>query len=280
MELLSSNDPAQIDEAISLLQSTVYSFSMKVCGHREDAEDTMQEVLFKSIPYLSKITDPRAMAVWLYTVTQNQCRMSRRRSKFAPAQTMALEALVPDDAEISMLLADSGLSPEDSAINREGDRLLHEAVLRIPPKYRLVLVLSDMEDLDTHEIAKITSLKEGTVRIRLHRARLLVRKELARSKFPAMVKRSRENGKRKPQTAECREMFANLSEFLDHRVDNLTCDEMQKHIEDCAPCVAFIRDLEQAVERCRNFSVNCSPTTAETVHKLLAQEYRRLIVGR
>src|SRR5664279_2487691 len=212
MELLSSNDPSQIDEAISLLQSTVYSFSMKVCGHREDAEDTMQEVLFKSIPYLSKITAPRAMAVWLYTVTQNQCRMARRKSKFAPAQTLALDALVPDDAELATLLADSGKSPEASAISREDDHLLHQAVLRIPPAYRLILVLSDMEDLDTQEIAKITSLKEGTVRIRLHRARLLVRKELAQSRLPSLAKKPRKKDKQKPQTTECREIFANLSE--------------------------------------------------------------------
>lgn len=277
---MSSNDPSQIDEAISLLQSTVYSFSMKVCGHHEDAEDTMQEVLFKSIPYLSKITDPRAMAVWLYTVTQNQCRMSRRKSKFAPAQTMALDALLPDDAEISMLLVDLNLNPEDSAIGREGDRLLHEAVLRIPPIYRLILVLNDMEDLDTQEIAKITSLKEGTVRIRLHRARLLMRKELARSRFPSLVKKVRKKGQQRPQTPECREMFANLSEYLDHRVDNLTCNEMQKHIEDCAPCVAFIHDLERAVQRCRNFNINCAPATDETLRKLLAQEYSRLIAGK
>ena len=61
MKLLTANEPGQIDEAIGLLQSTVFSFSMKVCGHREDAEDTMQEVLFKSIPYLSKIEDPHAI---------------------------------------------------------------------------------------------------------------------------------------------------------------------------------------------------------------------------
>jgi len=277
MELLSSNDPSQIDEAIGLLQSTVYSFSMKVCGHREDAEDTMQEVLFKSIPYLSKITAPRAMAVWLYTVTQNQCRMARRKSKFAPAQTMALDAFVPDEGELSMLMADSGMSPEASAINREGDRLLHEAVLRIPPAYRLILVLSDMEDLDTKEIAKITSLKEGTVRIRLHRARLLVRKELAQSRLPSHTKKPRKTRDHKRQTSECREMFANLSEYLDERTDGLTYHKMQKHIEACPQCVAFIRDLERAIERCRSFSVNCSPATTRTVRNLLAQEYARLI---
>src|SRR5271165_1241822 len=277
MELISSNDPSQIETAIGLLQSTVFSFSMKVCGHREDAEDTMQEVLFKSIPYLSRITDPRAMAVWLYTVTQNQCRMSRRRSKFAPAQTLTLDDLIPDAAEISMLLADSGPSPEASVINHEGDRLLHQVVLQIPPMYRLILVLSDMEDLDTKEIAKITSLREGTVRMRLHRARLLVRKELARSKTPVREKKSRTKSEPRLRTPECRKMFARLSEYLDHRLDELTCDEMQRHIEACPPCVAFIQDLERAVERCRNFSAGCSPATAEIVRRLLAEEYLRLI---
>lgn len=268
-----------MDEAIGLLQSTVYSFSMKVCGHREDAEDTMQEVLFKAIPHLAKIDNPRAMAVWLYTVTRNQCWMARRKSKFAPQQTMTLGELMPDNHEISMLLADPGLSPEDSAISHQDGRLLHQAVLTLPPKYRLVLVLHDMEDLDTTEIAAITSLKEGTVRVRLHRARLLVRRELATPCAEPAIRKFRKRGARKRQSAECREMFANLSEYLDHRKGHLTCEEMQKHIEDCAPCVAFIRDLERVVERCRKFTVSCAPESAEIIRKMLAKEYLRLIEG-
>lgn len=64
IELLASKDEARVNEALGLLQNTVYSFSMKVCGHREDAEDTMQAVLFKSLPHLAKLEDPRATAVW------------------------------------------------------------------------------------------------------------------------------------------------------------------------------------------------------------------------
>jgi RNA polymerase sigma-70 factor (ECF subfamily) len=71
-ELLRTNTPEAVEEAIGLLQGTVYSFSMKVCGHPEDAEDTMQEVLSRSLPYLSRITEPKALAVWLYTVTRNR----------------------------------------------------------------------------------------------------------------------------------------------------------------------------------------------------------------
>jgi RNA polymerase sigma-70 factor (ECF subfamily) len=279
MKLLTANEPGQIDEAIGLLQSTVFSFSMKVCGHREDAEDTMQEVLFKSIPYLSKIEDPHAMAVWLYTVTQNQCRMAHRKSKFAPTHTMTLDALLPDEDEMANLLADSSPSPEASAISHQADELVQRAVLQIPPKYRLILVLHDMEDLDTAEIAKITSLKEGTVRVRLHRARLLVRRELTQERIPTAAKKTRKKSAPSRRTQACQEMFANLSEYLDHRIDTLTCEEMQKHIEGCPACVAFIRDLERVVERCRNFSVSCSPTTAETLRRILKEQYLSLVNG-
>ena len=80
-DLLRRNTPEAVEEAIGLLQNTVYSFSMKVCGHPEDAEDTMQEVLSRSLGHLAKIQDPQALAVWLYTVTRNRCwRMRRKRA--------------------------------------------------------------------------------------------------------------------------------------------------------------------------------------------------------
>jgi RNA polymerase sigma-70 factor (ECF subfamily) len=281
IELLASKDAAQINEAVRLLQNTVYSFAMKVCGHREDAEDTAQEVLFKALPHLAKLEDPRALAVWLYTVARNQCWMARRKSKFAPTQAMTLDALMPDDHELQMLLADPGRSPEDSAIERQDHELLQKAVLNIPPKYRLILVLHDMEELDTVEIAKVTLLKEGTVRVRLHRARLLLRRELAQVRAAGGTrqegKRSRGRVLPRKRPAGCREMFANISEYLDHRVDGLSCEEMQKHIENCPPCVAFIRDLEKVVERCRTLDAGCAPETNEALRHVLTQEYLRLL---
>lgn len=88
---------------MALLQSTVYSFSMKVCGQREDAEDTMQEVLVKSVPNLPKFDSPRALMVWLYKVAKSRCLMSRRKSKFAPKEALSLEELMPDRRELRLL---------------------------------------------------------------------------------------------------------------------------------------------------------------------------------
>src|ERR1700739_1435127 len=101
--LLEKNDPRALEQAWELLQATVFSFSMKVCGQREDAEDTMQEVLVKAVPYLPKFDSPRALLVWLYKVAKNRCLMNRRKSKFAPRQDLSLEELMPDRRALSRL---------------------------------------------------------------------------------------------------------------------------------------------------------------------------------
>ena len=87
LHLIQENRPASIDQALALLQNTVYSFSMKVCGHPEDAEDTMQEVLLKSIPHLAKFDNPQALTVWLYRVARNHCISRRRGDKNSGART-------------------------------------------------------------------------------------------------------------------------------------------------------------------------------------------------
>lgn len=89
VHLLQRGDDAAVERALALLQDTVFSFSMRVCGQREDAEDTMQEVLLKSVPHLPRFDSPKALVVWLYKVAKNRCLMSRRRSKFAPKQDLS-----------------------------------------------------------------------------------------------------------------------------------------------------------------------------------------------
>src|SRR5579871_4956606 len=104
--LLRNGDEQAVEQALHLLQQTVFSFSMRVCGQREDAEDTMQEVLLKSVPYLPKFESPKALLVWIYKVAKNRCLMNRRRSKFAPKDELSLEDLMPDRRELQNLHAD------------------------------------------------------------------------------------------------------------------------------------------------------------------------------
>src|SRR5579884_1332889 len=157
-ELARSGDAEAMAKAVALLQGTVYSFSMKVCGHREDAEDTMQETLLRVSPMLKKISNPKALTVWLYKVARSRCLMSRRRSKFAAEPDLSLDALMPNREDLEALAADRAKDPERSLLSRESEASLRAAIDKLPPEYRLVLVLHDMEELSTEEIAKITEL--------------------------------------------------------------------------------------------------------------------------
>ena len=276
-DLLRQNTPQAAEEAIRLLQNTVYSFSMKVCGHPEDAEDTMQEVLYRSLGRLAKIQEPRALAVWLYTVTRNRCWRMRRKPAHAPAQTLSLDELMPDEAELGRLLEDAASGPEEHLLDAEKHHLLHQAVLRIPAQLRIVLVLHDMEELTTEEVAEILGLKPGTVRVRLHRARLAVRKEMSRDHAQSDTAQSKKPRSRRRRSPECQELFAGLSEYLDGRVEPRTCEEMTAHIEACPTCVAFLRDLRHAIDRCRALEVPCDPGVAQRLRAILTQEYLRMI---
>lgn len=285
-DLLRNNTPEAVAEAIGLLQSTVFSFSMKMCGHREDAEDTAQEVLFRSLKHLPKLQNPSALAAWLYTVARNRCIRLRSAAANAPERKLSLDELMPDAAELSQLLLDSGKSPESRLLRREEHQLLHRALLRIPTPLRLVLVLHDMEELDTELVARILGLQAGTVRVRLHRARLALRKEIALALKGAPHGSSAQPKKKlsRPKAhevasrpKECRELFATLSEYLDGRVEPETCEKIGAHIQRCPTCVAFLRDLRAAIDRCRSLDVACDPSVISRLQTMLTREYLRMV---
>ncbi len=283
VQLIQRKDPKSLEEALALLQNTVFSFSMKVCGQRQDAEDTMQEVLLKSVSNLPKFDNPKALMVWLYKVAKNHCLMSRRKSKFAPKETLSFDQLMPDRQEMETLSGNSNVTPETSLMRRESASRLREAIQKLPPDYRIILVLRDMEELSDSDIAEITGLRPGTIRVRLHRARLFVRKELAGhngksarhlpSKVSAGIVSSAQ-----PRERRCKEIFAELSNYLDDELDESLCEELEKHMEGCKPCVAFLESLEKSIEQCRLAPGELpDPRVAARLRRDLMSEYHDLM---
>jgi RNA polymerase sigma-70 factor, ECF subfamily len=282
VQLMQRGDEASLEQALALLQNTVFSFSMRVCGQRQDAEDTAQEVLLKSVPQLPHFTNPRALVVWLYKVAKSRCLMSRRRSKFAPAPDLSLEQLMPDRKELEQLRADGSINPEAFAIRSEEAGMLRNAIQKLPAQYRIVLVLRDMEGLTDDEVAEITGLRAGTVRVRLHRARLFVRKELMKLWKPRIGKNrsvvSDGAFPEQPKPARCKAIFAELSDYLDEQLDDSLCNELEKHLDGCARCKAFLATLEATIEQCRKSPADC-PTgkAAMKLRKELMKNYAQVV---
>ena len=240
----------------------------------------MQEVLVRSLPYLCKFSSPKALIVWLYKVAKNRCLMSRRRSKFAPKQDLSLEELMPDRRELEHLVETGPGDPESLAIRKEEARHLRQAVQRLPPPHRIVLVLRDMEGLTDQEVAEITGLRPGTVRVRVHRARLFVRKELEkqRGERSRITKRVTALEPGQSRASSCKAMFAELSDYLDEQLDESLCEELERHLGNCGACQAFLASLEMTIKRCRESPQECpDPAKAARIRQRLLGEYQRAL---
>lgn len=283
VQLVHQGDPKSLEEALALLQNTVFSFSMKVCGQWQDAEDTMQEVLLKSVPNLPKFESPKALMVWLYKVAKTRCLISRRKSKFAPKEALSLEELMPDRQEMVRLSGGAEPTPEVSLMRRENAKRLRDAVQQLPPEYRLILVLHDMEELSDGDVAEITGLRLGTIRVRLHRARLFVRKELekaGRDGARSKPKKEAVVGGAHLRERNCKQMFAELSDYLDEELDDSLCAELEKHMEGCEPCKAFLASLEQTIRTCRS-TPNDRPDelASASLRREVLSKYQKLMVN-
>jgi RNA polymerase sigma-70 factor (ECF subfamily) len=244
----------------------------------------MQEVLVKSVPQLPRFDNPKAVLVWLYKVAKNRCLMSRRKSKFAPQQELSLDELMPDREELESLNGSTTINPEAYAIRSQEAGRLREAIQKLPPQYRIVLVLRDMEGLTDEEVAEITGLRAGTVRVRLHRARLFVRKEITKQLGPVIAKRqgAKSAGKvaEPMRPAHCKAMFAELSDYLDERLDDSMCEELEKHMDGCENCKAFLASLESAIEQCRKAPGEPPDgKRASKLRKQIIKDYKRVTRG-
>jgi RNA polymerase sigma-70 factor (ECF subfamily) len=160
-------------------QETAYRFSVTVCGNTDDAEDVMQEALIKTYRYASRIREPEAFRPWLYRTVRNACLMRRRRRVDEPSHLLSLDDLVPTPAGPRTVDAPApDKDPEALVINARLRRRLKQALKALPPQYRVIVFLREMEGLSTREVAQVVGVSEANVKTRLHRARLFLQQRL------------------------------------------------------------------------------------------------------
>ena len=174
-----AGDAEALERLLMKAQEVAYRFSYTVCGGPSDAEDVMQDALVKTFRYVNRIRDPHAFRTWLYRTVRNACLMKRRRRSGEPQHVLSLDSVLPADGNTGALdVAQHGHSPETLAVNAALRRRLTRALQSLPPSYRAIVFLREMEGLSTKEAAAVLKTSESNVKMRLHRARLFLRKEL------------------------------------------------------------------------------------------------------
>ncbi len=157
----------------------MYRFAQRLCGSPEDAKDLVQETFLSAYRNLKDFRGESSVSTWLYTIAAHACQRMRRKRKGEPERELSLDALIPtSDGDMPLQVPGEDLSPEERLEHKELRRSLFAAVQQLPKKYRMVLVLRDMEGLSAKEVGAVMGLTERAVKSRLHRARLFVRHEL------------------------------------------------------------------------------------------------------
>lgn len=173
-------DPAAMREVVDLYEGSLYNFGLRICGHKQDAEDILQDTFLNAFRNPQSFRGESGLKTWLFRIAANACFKKRRRKKGQPEFELSLEELLPSgEAEARFQIPDPGGDPSRRMLDSELRRILAEGMQSLPPIYRMVFDLRDMEGFSTEETAHIMGISPQAVKSRLHRARLYLRKTIS-----------------------------------------------------------------------------------------------------
>lgn len=164
----------EFEDCVRVYGKDIFSFLCRMTGNRQEAEELYQDTFLKLLE-LGEAPDPgKNPKNYLLTIAVNLWK--NRRRKFAWRQRIT-GGTVPAE-ELDAVLPSDGNSPEESVISMEERRAVREAVLRLPHRYRVVVVLMFMESMKISEIACLLHIPEGTVKSRIYKAKRMLEREL------------------------------------------------------------------------------------------------------
>ena len=176
-------DLALFEELVANCSRQAYRVAFRITGNHEDAQDLIQEALFEAYRHFDRFTPGTRFDRWLYRIMTNRhIDRIRRDGKLPPLSLDHSED--GESADSGWELPDREGDPAAHVLDEVLDERLEKALAELPPEYRQVVVLADIEELSYEEVAHTVRCPVGTVRSRLHRGRALLREKL-KHLFPA-----------------------------------------------------------------------------------------------
>jgi len=168
-----AGEPGAFELFVEHFRAKIFNYSWMMCGSPEDAEEVAQETLLKVFESFDQLRDPDRVRAWVFRIAKNACLTQRRKSVFAPASELSLEELPPGTE-----IPGAEEAPDAELLRGELRNVLDHAILELPPTYRAVVLLRDIEQLSTDETAHVLEIRPDAVKTRLHRARQAMKQSL------------------------------------------------------------------------------------------------------
>ncbi len=169
-------DREAFNKIVQRYRGQIYGFIFRMVKNREEAEDLVQETFIKAYRALGSFNTEYAFSTWLYKIATNNCidHFRKRRLK-----TYSLDKPIQSkDGELARDFPDTAQGPETGLISREKTLQIQKAINSLPEKYKQAILLRHARDKSYEEIAKELDLPLGTVKVRIFRAREMLKKKL------------------------------------------------------------------------------------------------------
>jgi RNA polymerase sigma-70 factor (ECF subfamily) len=166
-------------ELIRPYERMVYLSILAMLRNEQEAEDAAQEVMINAFRHLKSFRGDAKFSTWLVTIAMNEGRQRLRKAKGAHLESLDQDKEDREGDFTPAVLTDWREIPSEALEKKEMRQLLREAVEQLPPIYREVLVLRDLEELNQEETASALGIPVTLVKVRLHRARMMLQKMLA-----------------------------------------------------------------------------------------------------
>lgn len=172
---------------LELHGSRLYALASRLCGNAADAQDMVQEVFLQAYRkwHTFRGRGGSSAGTWLYAIAARSCKARLRRKGGVDRRMPALSQLMPfrDSKVVSVpeRADERGPGPVAASIERESARAVQSAILMLPEHFRVPLVLKEMLELPIEEVGEALNIRPETVKTRVHRARLLLRKAIVDS---------------------------------------------------------------------------------------------------
>jgi RNA polymerase sigma-70 factor (ECF subfamily) len=172
-------DKPAFTELVRRYEDLVYRFSFKVCRNEHEAQEALQDTFINVYRSLKSFDSKSKLSTWLYRIVTNNCLMKRRRTKMQESLESLDNPPVGEDGRFVEPIVKWEETPADLLMKKEFRSILNNAIDELPPDYRAVFVLRDVEGQSTEEAAKVLNISREATKSRLRRARAFLRQELS-----------------------------------------------------------------------------------------------------
>ena len=176
VEALIGGDKSEFEKLVLQESPRLFRVIMRIVRDADEAESIMQETYLQAFRRLHTFRRESKFTTWLYAIAINLSRGSlRKASRYTSLEEEEIERLQPSFVDGNYLETYETWKPDTYTEREDTRRIVHEAIERLPPDYRAIIVLRDIEEVTTAESAAILNITEGAARVRLHRARQALR---------------------------------------------------------------------------------------------------------